>query len=527
MLYYVFALIALILPNAGVRCQEPSGQPTSHVILQASARYKGLAYKGAVRDNALDAEAVRTDMRLLADIGVRWIRMYSIDSGQEVVPSIAKDFGIDTFIGIAVAENMTAEGFRVQVGRLEEIFKRDPRLKPIVVVGNEVLRSKTLPLEELASFFKYVQRRGFLTAVADVPTALLSPEAIPVLKDVDILLLHVHPFYERVQDITGRAGPHSRLTPDAAAAEYVVQVAMKVQRTYPDRVVVIGETGWPRRDDTTRANPTHCLWCTPAHQRDFIRVLTSRVTANGIGMFLYEAFDEVLKMHSPEESGTAPYWGIFTADRGPMPAVPVVREWLMSEGPVVVDAEMVCAGMESMAECGPAPGATDTRVQEVLDRVCGAGVICPYMDFPLMARCGLRPKTSWALSQYYMLHDRQRAACDFDGAATVRVTVGENPRLGPNLPLIRAVAHVAEALGAEDEPPPTEAPTRAFPSLSVLTAVVVGGALLASRRAWVSTRPPRGADEVELTAACSARPPSAQPYGALGHSPVDMYAFLD
>lgn len=46
-------------------------------------------------------------------------------------------------------------------------------------------------------------------------------------------------------------------------------------------------------------------------------------------MFLYEAFDEVLKMHSPEESGTAPYWGIFTADRGPMPAVPVVREWLM------------------------------------------------------------------------------------------------------------------------------------------------------------------------------------------------------
>jgi len=40
---------------------------------------------------------------------------------------------------------------------------------------------------------------GFLTAVADVPTALLSPEAIPVLKDVDILLLHVHPFYERVQ----------------------------------------------------------------------------------------------------------------------------------------------------------------------------------------------------------------------------------------------------------------------------------------------------------------------------------------
>ena len=60
--------------------------------------------------------------------------------------------------------------------------------------------------------------------MADIPPSYLDPVYAPLWKSADILLLHSHPYFSHIRTTMNVRVMGTRLMPDAAGADDVIQV---------------------------------------------------------------------------------------------------------------------------------------------------------------------------------------------------------------------------------------------------------------------------------------------------------------
>ena len=113
---------------------------------------------------------------------------------------------------------------------------------------------------------------------------------------VDFILAHSYPYWENV--------------PVEHGAAHVVATYITSRVVYTDRVVVIGETGWPTCGDP-RDNAVPSL----ENQRRFIEELWQWANLYNMPVFYFEAFDEEWK--AAEEGEVGRCWGLYDDDRTP------------------------------------------------------------------------------------------------------------------------------------------------------------------------------------------------------------------
>ncbi|MGD8451353.1 MAG: hypothetical protein PVJ57_06000 [Phycisphaerae bacterium] len=278
----------------------------------------GLAY-GAFRQHERPEglqptlEEIREDLEILKAIlsSPPRIRIYSATRGSGFAATEAAGRGFQVTLGAWIGKD--AEANREEIRALINIANSYPLAAAIV--GNEAIWRKDVSPDELAGMILQVKEalpEGVLVGTAELSETWMTEEAKVVADASEVLLVHVHPYWDKES------------VEQAAAA--VFDRYDDVAQAYPSKVVIIGETGWPSAGQIEgKAVPS------PDYQEAFMVDFAKRNAERRIATFFFSAFDEPWKGAgerppdeaiasagyggNPIEGDTGAHWGVLRWNR--------------------------------------------------------------------------------------------------------------------------------------------------------------------------------------------------------------------
>ncbi|HVL54883.1 MAG TPA: hypothetical protein VM491_00125, partial [Burkholderiaceae bacterium] len=212
-----------------------------------------------------------------------------------------------------------------------------PDVLRAIIVGNEVLLRRELPESEL---IRYIDRVRQATAVpvtyADVWEFWNQHPALAPA--VSFVTIHILPYWE--DEPVGIDG----------SIAHVVDIHRLMQARFPDKALLIGETGWPSAGRARReAVPGRVA------QARFVREFTHAAQQHALRYNLIEAFDQPWKRQLEGAMGGA--WGLLDRHgelkfpwRGPVAEVP---DW--HAGPIAAAAGAALFGAIAAFGAGAGP----------------------------------------------------------------------------------------------------------------------------------------------------------------------------
>jgi len=224
------------------------------------------------------------------------IRTYSSLNINGEIPRIAHKYDLPVCVGAWLGREKDAEGHpvvnknREEIDALITIANTVPGVE-CVIVGNEVLLRGDLTASELITYIMEVKN------AVDVPVTTAEISAVlrkhpAVLDAVDLIMFHLYAYWDG--------------QPIDQAVNYVVQDYLKWRREYPNKRIVIGETGWPS-DGPARGHAVPSL----ENQQRFFYGFLAAAERHDIEFYYFDAFDELWK----REGGVGSHWGYTYADR--------------------------------------------------------------------------------------------------------------------------------------------------------------------------------------------------------------------
>ncbi len=288
------------LPNRAV---DP--EPGVHVRKFNSLSYASYRDGDSPFDETFATEAeVDQDFALLAPI-TRAVRTYSALEGTFDTAAIARKHGLKLWQGIWLGSDPVQND--AEIARGIALARRYPDTIERVVVGNEVLLRRDLPVAALIADIDRV-RRAVKQPVAYADVWEFWKQFPQVASHVDVVLVHLLPYWEDVPTGIDRAVAH------------VDDVYRQMRALFPGKVVAIGETGWP-----SRGRPRRDAVPGRVNEAHFLRQFIALSQAEHFDYNFIEAFDQRWKYAS--EGIVGANWGVMHADRTPkIPLAGPLRE---------------------------------------------------------------------------------------------------------------------------------------------------------------------------------------------------------
>lgn len=247
-------------------------------------------------ESPLDPHTFISRQRIDADLRVLshrfdCVRTYSQGQGLSAVPEIARRYGMKVLMGIWLGRNKKANARQIRQGIA--IARKYPDVLRGVVVGNEVLLRGDLSPAVLAGYLRQVR------AAVQVPVTyadvweywLRYPE---LAASVDFITIHILPYWE------------DRPVSPEHAVKHVAAVYARVQRAFPGRRIMIGETGWP-----SEGRPRQAASASVVNEARYLREFLRYAATVNMPYNVIEAFDQPWKR--AQEGTAGGYWGIFDA----------------------------------------------------------------------------------------------------------------------------------------------------------------------------------------------------------------------
>jgi exo-beta-1,3-glucanase (GH17 family)/cellulose synthase/poly-beta-1,6-N-acetylglucosamine synthase-like glycosyltransferase len=236
------------------------------------------------------AEQIRADLKAIAPY-TRMVRTYSSTGGAELVPEVAREFGLRVSVGAWIDKN-TERNDREMRAVID--LARKHRNIDSVVVGNETIYRGEQTIDELIRKIHRVKRETSVpVTTGEIWSAWIEhPE---LASAVDFIAAHVLPYWEGISE-TG-------------AVDQAIRIYDQLRAAYPGKRIVIAEFGWPSAGYNRRAATPD-----PLVQAKVLRGFVSRAEAQGIDYNIIEAYDQPWKTF---EGGVGPYWGMFDTSRQP------------------------------------------------------------------------------------------------------------------------------------------------------------------------------------------------------------------
>lgn len=228
---------------------------------------------------------IRRRMKILAPY-TKWVRSFSCIEGNELIPRIAKEFGIKTLVGAWLGKE--EEKNQQEIESLIRLAKEG--FVNIAAVGNEVLYRRDLTEEQLLDYIRKVKQ-----AIPGIPVGYVDAyyefSHRPALAEVsDVILCNCYPFWE---------GTDFRYS-----LEHMRQMFHQASIAAKGKKVIITETGWPSQGESLgKAVPSRMNAI-----KYFINTQLWAIDEN-IESFYFSSFDESWKIGSEGEVGA--YWGIW------------------------------------------------------------------------------------------------------------------------------------------------------------------------------------------------------------------------
>jgi len=223
---------------------------------------------------------------------VRWIRTFSCTDGNELIPAVARSYGLKTLVGVWLGENGAQNE-----AELDNAIRlaRDGQVD-ILGVGNEVLLRGDLVEDELLEFIQRAKEALPGIPVGYVDAYFKFVDYPRVTAACDVILANCYPFWE------GCPAEHALL--------YMKEMYRRASRAAGGKPVIVSETGWPNTGSPTGgAQPS---------LENAVRYLVNTcrwAEEDGIEVFYFSAFDEAWKVATEGDVGA--YWGLWDKDGRP------------------------------------------------------------------------------------------------------------------------------------------------------------------------------------------------------------------
>ena len=202
--------------------------PNAKLQCVSYAPFRG-AQTPLVPTTQISPEQIAQDLAQLAKI-TDCVRTYSIENGLDQVPALAAKVGLKVIQGIWLSSNRIKN--LAQIAIAVELTKEHPGVITALVVGNEVLLRGEMTTSDLAANIRSVKSRVTVPVTyADVWEFWLRNRE--VYDAVDFVTIHILPYWE---DIPVRA---------KFAAGHVDDIRKRMAVAFPNKEILIGETGWP------------------------------------------------------------------------------------------------------------------------------------------------------------------------------------------------------------------------------------------------------------------------------------------
>lgn len=218
-----------------------------------------------------------------------WVRSFSCTEGNELIPKIAKEYGLKTLVGAWLGKDD-----KINQQEIENLIKISKEgYVDIAAVGNEVMLRGDLTEDELIAFIEKVQK-----AIPGIPVGYVDAyfefEVKPkITAACDVVLANCYPFWE------GCHIDYSLL--------YMKEMYNKATRAAKGKPVIISETGWPSQGSNFGA-------AMPSEE-NFIKYFINTQKwsrEENIEIFYFSSFDESWKVGAEGDVGA--YWGIWDKD---------------------------------------------------------------------------------------------------------------------------------------------------------------------------------------------------------------------
>ncbi len=276
------------LPN---RLQDPQAG-------LGAQKFNSLSYgpyragQSPLNDHFATQDEADQDLAQLAQV-TRGIRTYSSIEGPYDEPALAQKHGLRVWQGIWLGGNR-AQNAR-EMARAIDLAHRYPDTVERVIVGNEVLLRRDLPVDELIADIEHV-RAAVHQPVAYADVSDFWDQFPQVAPHVDLVLIHLLPYWEDVP--TGI---------DQAIAN-VSEVYQHFTTLFPGKQIVIGETGWPSRGRQRGAAVPGLI-----NEARFLREFMALAAARHFDYNFFQAFDQDWKYVNEGVMGAN--WGLYTEAR--------------------------------------------------------------------------------------------------------------------------------------------------------------------------------------------------------------------
>jgi len=242
--------------------------------------------EGQMPGDVLSEEQIRRRMKIIQPY-TKWIRSFSCIEGNELIPKIAKEFGIKTLVGAWLGKDPEINEQEVQ--GLIQLAKEG--YVDIAAVGNEVLYREDMTEEELLDCIKRVKESipgipvGYVDAYYEFA---LRPK---ITEACDIILANCYPFWE------------------CCHADYSLMYMKEmfyqaVHAGGGDKHVIITETGWPSQGEDYKG-------AQPSMENALKYFLNTQLWSKeeDIDVFYFTSFDESWKVGAEGDVGA--YWGLW------------------------------------------------------------------------------------------------------------------------------------------------------------------------------------------------------------------------
>jgi len=231
---------------------------------------------------------IRRRMKIIKPY-TKWIRSFSCTDGNEIIPRIAKEYGIKTLVGAWLGDDDDIN--RREIAGLIKLAKEG--YVDIAAVGNEVMYRKDLNEDELLAFMNEVKeaiqdiQMGYVDAYYEFSHRPRITEAC------DVILANCYPYWE------GCSQEYSLV--------YMRDMYNQAKSAANGKKVIISETGWPSQGAGLQG-------AIPGHENSLKYFINSQVwsDADDIEMFYFSSFDESWKVGAEGDVGA--YWGLWDKD---------------------------------------------------------------------------------------------------------------------------------------------------------------------------------------------------------------------
>ena len=236
----------------------------------------------------IEAEQIAQDLAGLATI-TDCVRTYSIENGLDQVPSLAAKVGLKVIQGIWLGSNRLKNQF--QIATAVRLTKEYPGVVTSLVVGNEVLLRGEMTANDLAANIRAVKAQvGVPVTYADVWEFWLKN--CEIYDAVDFVTIHILPYWE---DMPVKA---------KFASSHVNSIRMRMAVAFPNKEILIGETGWPSAGRMREgALPSR------TNQARVVSEILDLAKRENFRVNLIEAYDQPWKRQL--EGTVGGFWGLF------------------------------------------------------------------------------------------------------------------------------------------------------------------------------------------------------------------------